>query len=92
MSEDLEDCRAPCTGPIAWENIPDEVRDIIFKYLPEIGKAKELQLIIGPEGGLSNKEIEAAQKAKVSVFTMGPRILRTETAAISALSIMMLGE
>ncbi len=64
----------------------------IFEYLPEIKKAKELQLIIGPEGGLSHKEIEAAQKAKVNVFTMGPRILRTETAAISALSIMLLNK
>ncbi|MBI3753507.1 MAG: 16S rRNA (uracil(1498)-N(3))-methyltransferase [Deltaproteobacteria bacterium] len=45
-------------------------------------------VLIGPEGGFSDAEIaEAKERGFVSV-TLGPRILRTETAAISVLAIM----
>ena len=62
------------------------------KFLSDynLHKTKELQIIIGPEGGFSEKEIELAEKAGVKPFTFGPRILRTETAAISALSLVLL--
>ncbi|MBN1258299.1 16S rRNA (uracil(1498)-N(3))-methyltransferase [Candidatus Peregrinibacteria bacterium] len=61
-------------------------------YLPDLGPASgQAQLIIGPEGGLSQKEVELAQKTGIKTFTFGPRILRTETAAISALSLLLLG-
>ncbi|MBU0727052.1 RsmE family RNA methyltransferase [Patescibacteria group bacterium] len=51
-----------------------------------------MQIIIGPEGGLSQGEISLAKKAKVNPFTFGQRILRTETAAISALSLVLLNK
>ncbi len=40
-------------------------------------------LLIGPEGGLSESEIIAAQHAGFHALTLGPRILRTETAAVA---------
>lgn len=43
-------------------------------------------LLIGPEGGLSAEEVEAAIKAQFVSLSLGPRILRTETAAIAALT------
>lgn len=43
-----------------------------------------LALIIGPEGGFCDTEVLAAQKKGAWVVSLGPRILRTETAAIVA--------
>jgi 16S rRNA (uracil1498-N3)-methyltransferase len=51
-----------------------------------IGK-KNLGLIVGPEGGFAAEEIAAAKENGISCVSMGPRILRTETAAIMALSL-----
>ncbi|QJQ95559.1 MULTISPECIES: 16S rRNA (uracil(1498)-N(3))-methyltransferase [Halomonadaceae] len=45
-------------------------------------------LLIGPEGGLSRGEVDAAQAAGFSPLTLGPRILRTETAPVVALSLL----
>ncbi len=44
-----------------------------------------LQLLVGPEGGFSHQELALAQAAGITAVTMGPRILRTETAAICAI-------
>jgi 16S rRNA (uracil1498-N3)-methyltransferase len=43
---------------------------------------KRVLVIIGPEGGFSDTEIKAARKAGVQTVSLGPRILRTETAAL----------
>jgi 16S rRNA (uracil1498-N3)-methyltransferase len=48
----------------------------------------EVTLIIGPEGGLSEREIAIAREAGCTFQRLGPRRLRAETAAISALSII----
>lgn len=48
----------------------------------------DLSLVIGPEGGLSPDEIRQAQDAGFRPLTLGPRVLRTETAAITALSVL----
>jgi len=53
-------------------------------------KMNECQLLIGPEGGFSADEVSAAKAAGVEAFGMGPRILRTETAAIVGLGGMLL--
>ena len=45
-------------------------------------------LLIGPEGGLSEKEVELACTAKFKSKLIGPRILRTETAALTAVCLM----
>lgn len=43
-------------------------------------------LLIGPEGGLSDKEAQAARNAGFMAVQLGPRMLRTETAPVAALS------
>ena len=48
----------------------------------------QANVLIGPEGGLSDTEIEAAQKSGFAPVRMGPRVLRTETAALVALSVL----
>jgi len=45
-------------------------------------------LLIGPEGGFSEIEYEDAAIAGFSAVSMGPRVLRTETAAVAALSVL----
>ncbi|MGP9765107.1 16S rRNA (uracil(1498)-N(3))-methyltransferase [Halomonas sp. AOP13-D3-9] len=45
-------------------------------------------LLIGPEGGLSESDIAAAQNATFTPLTLGPRVLRTETAPVVALSLL----
>jgi 16S rRNA (uracil1498-N3)-methyltransferase len=45
-------------------------------------------LLIGPEGGLSPSEVEAAMAASFVPLSLGPRILRTETAPVVALSLL----
>ena len=46
-------------------------------------------LFIGPEGGLMAEEVMLAQRLGVQVVTLGSRILRAETAALSAVAIVM---
>ena len=43
-------------------------------------------LIVGPEGGLSERDLAAARAADFSGLRLGPRILRTETAALAAIA------
>ena len=47
-----------------------------------------VSVLIGPEGGLDEVEQEAAIAAGFKAVRMGPRVLRTETAAIAALTIL----
>lgn len=51
--------------------------------------ARKIAVIIGSEGGFSRQEAEAACRKGAGIATLGPRILRCETAPIAALSILM---
>ncbi|AEY66311.1 16S rRNA (uracil(1498)-N(3))-methyltransferase [Clostridium sp. BNL1100] len=46
-------------------------------------------IIIGPEGGFEEKEVQLAEDRGVKKISLGPRILRTETAGMVALSLLM---
>jgi len=48
----------------------------------------QLSLLVGPEGGLTTAEITAAATAGFTAVHLGPRILRTETAPLAAISII----
>ena len=45
-------------------------------------------ILVGPEGGLSESEVTAATQQGFTTLNLGPRILRTETAALAALSVL----
>jgi len=47
-----------------------------------------ITLLVGPEGGFAAHELEAAGKAGYQTVTLGPRTLRTETAALAALAAL----
>lgn len=51
-------------------------------------KPNSVALLIGPEGGLSDIEIALAEKKLFAPLRLGPRVLRTETAPLAALSIL----
>ena len=52
---------------------------------PTIG----VTLLVGPEGGFEDGELAAAATAGFQGVSLGPRVLRTETAAMAALAAMM---
>ncbi|MBQ6718575.1 MAG: 16S rRNA (uracil(1498)-N(3))-methyltransferase [Clostridia bacterium] len=58
--------------------------------LSEIRSGMNVGIIIGPEGGFEEKEIQEALSVGGKVISLGARILRTETAAITALAMCML--
>jgi 16S rRNA (uracil1498-N3)-methyltransferase len=45
-------------------------------------------LLIGPEGGLDSDEKDRAERAGYRSLTLGPRVLRTETAPLAAISLL----
>lgn len=58
--------------------------------LDKIKPGMSVGILIGPEGGFDEKEIAEAVKAGAATVSLGSRILRTETAAITAVSMCML--
>ncbi len=50
-------------------------------------RGRDLTILVGPEGGFSEAEHERAAAAGIYAVRLGPRVLRTETAALAALSI-----
>ena len=49
---------------------------------------KNISLLIGPEGGLSNEEIQMTYQYEFTDVLLGPRVLRTETAALTAITAL----
>ncbi|WP_196592759.1 16S rRNA (uracil(1498)-N(3))-methyltransferase [Pectinatus sottacetonis] len=63
--------------------------NISFKqYLQTHNKKNGYLVLIGPEGGFTAEEIEICRTKKIESVSLGKRILRTETAAVAALSIL----
>ena len=83
---------APGTAAlIPWE----EERHMSLKdFLRENAPAPEITLFIGPEGGFTGAEVDRARELGVAPVSLGPRILRTETAGlvVSALVLFQWGD
>lgn len=80
----LEDFLSQCDSALKFILHPKEQktwRDYQFDV-------RDMALLIGPEGGLSEQEVFLAQQADFQPLTLGPRILRTETATLAALSLL----
>ena len=58
--------------------------------LSSIKKDMTVGIFIGPEGGISDEEISIAEQNGARIISLGKRILRTETAAITAVGMVML--
>lgn len=49
----------------------------------------KIGIVIGPEGGFEEEEINRLKEIEAKIITLGPRILRTETAGLVAISLLM---
>ena len=61
--------------------------DSLGSVLQQRSPSGSVVILLGPEGGLNPVEIELARTSGFAPVSLGPRVLRTETAAISALAI-----
>ena len=59
------------------------------RVLTKMADASSISIMIGPEGGFADEEIEAVRE-DMDVISLGSRILRTDTAAITTMSMVML--
>ena len=72
---------------VPWEDAQGFGLKAAHEAFPE---AKDVGIVIGPEGGMSENEVRALEELGAKQITLGPRILRTETAAIAAATMAML--
>lgn len=72
--------------PYESENGMQSTKDTLSK----IKSGHKIGVLIGPEGGFSQKEIDLAKEQGAKIVSLGKRILRTETAAITAVGMIML--
>ena len=75
----------PATGPgiVLSPHAADSVVDV-----PRPGPGSTVRLLVGPEGGLEPREVERVRAAGFVGLRLGPRVLRTETAALVALGVL----
>lgn len=86
-------------GPISVEQIgnyaTEEVRFVAYEEESQnspsfsiLGNEKSIAIFIGPEGGIDEKEVKMLNDFSFKNCSLGNRILRTETAAVFALSVI----
>ncbi len=61
----------------------------LARFRQEHPDVTDLAIVIGPEGGMSEDEIARMKEADCRSVTLGPRILRTETAGLCAMSALL---
>ena len=73
---------------VAYEK---EKQNVLKNELKEIKQKgfKKIGFVVGPEGGLEEKDVEMLKTSGAKIVTLGKRILRTETVAINVLSNIM---
>jgi 16S rRNA (uracil1498-N3)-methyltransferase len=88
------------SGPVPWDEAvvasPRGVLVVLWERaggglletLPP-GVPDEVTLVIGPEGGIPEEEVRAAERAGAAVASLGPNVLRTETAAVAAAAVAL---
>jgi 16S rRNA (uracil1498-N3)-methyltransferase len=59
------------------------------KVIESVKDTRSAGIFIGPEGGFEEREVLLAEEAGAQTITLGHRILRTETAGMAVLSILM---
>jgi 16S rRNA (uracil1498-N3)-methyltransferase len=82
----------PVEAPIPLREALDAGSAMLFERqeAPRLaGIAAPAGVVIGPEGGFSHAEVEAATTAGMSIVGLGPRILRSETVAVAAASVIL---
>jgi len=88
----------PTLNPVVtlakWLQQPTNAQKIVLspnasQYMSHISKPiNGVRLLIGPEGGLSEQEVYTCEQTGFFLANLGPRVLRTETAALASISIL----
>lgn len=71
---------------VPWE---DAQGYSLSRFHQEFPGVRDIGIVIGPEGGMSAEEVEQMKQAACRPVTLGPRILRTETAGLASISALM---
>ena len=79
---------APCTGT---RILLSPRADASLAQWTRTAPPQDVTLLVGPEGGFTDQEEDAARAAGALALSMGPRVLRTETAGLVALAILAAG-
>ena len=74
---------------VAYENEKINTLKQELQKIKQNNAETKIAIIIGPEGGIDDKEIEHFKENKAKIITLGNRILRTETVALNMLSVIM---
>ncbi len=94
-------CAQAATADLAimlWEGEAPTLRDVLRAHrgaaaagevAPGVRRLASVALLSGPEGGITEAELTAAQASGIMAASLGPRILRAETAPIAAAAILM---
>jgi len=83
MNEIISLCTEKQPGYFFWENSNNNITPLEMKSPP-----KSIILVFGPEGGFSENEAACARGAGFFISSLGPRILRSETATITGLALI----
>jgi len=84
--EAVERVRGAGTALIAWER---EVGSALLSGLKLPAGVERVAFFVGPEGGFTEDEVSFAREAGIAPVSLGPRTLRTETAAIVGCSLII---
>ena len=85
FKETLEDMKNNDMNICPYEN----ERTVSIKKAIQNSDINNIGIFVGPEGGITEEEIESVQNIGSHVVSLGPRILRTETASVVASSIVL---
>jgi 16S rRNA (uracil1498-N3)-methyltransferase len=89
---DLVDIQNTCHLQEWYTTVDSQVKLVLCpssnEQNPVDGPVNHISLLVGPEGGLSDDEIAHSIKQGFCALQLGPRVLRTETAPVAAISIV----
>lgn len=75
---------------VAYENEKNNtIKRELLEIKEKVHDKVKIAVVIGPEGGLEEKDVELLKHNGAKIVTLGHRILRTETVALNVLSIIM---
>jgi len=80
-----------------WLAVSETAQRLVLDPVAESGmslvpiKANAVSVLVGPEGGFTSKELDDVKAMGVTAVSLGPRVLRTETAGPAAIAVLQAG-
>lgn len=72
---------------VLWGDLGEGAQPLV-EALDQAGPVSSIACLVGPEGDFSPDEVERLRAASLQAISLGPRVLRTETAALCLLSVL----